>query len=223
MVHQLIKEMNLRLQELSKQEISAVLVHMADSSFGIREVFRKQYGSNDWEKFDSRIGNALMRSKKGMCEEVSTIVKAYPPVVVWLEYSYFGVREAALAKRCRELIPLILGAKMDSGFRAEQLWFFMDVLYALGECRAFEEGVFIGIALYSCVISRQEQYPADDLSRFENLMEDYFEGLGYQLKDDAATRGSLYSRVMDHPGLKGVQMGERKKIKKLARVIREAV
>lgn len=223
-IEQLIKDLKLKLQSLSKQELAAVIVGLADHSFGLQEVYRRQYGSNAKAEFDSRIGTSLTRSKKGMQEEINNILMSFPAAALWLSRKFFGLNDEELHRIGHQAVPLILGGNLEPKFRANQLWFFLDVLYQQGEAENFEAAVSLGTGLYFYVLNQWDKYEEGAVLRFEELMFDLFDGIGYQLKDEVNEKESLYKQVVGQleKNRHALKLGDAKKIKALARVIRVA-
>jgi len=223
-IDKVIKELKLQLQGLSKSELSAIIVYLADHSFGLREVYQRQYGSNFKAEFESRIGASLTRSKKGMLEEIDHIIMAFPAAALWLKRQFFGLSDEQLRKIAGDAVPVVLGGKLEPDFRANQLWFFLDVLYQQGAAENFEFAVTMGSGLYFYVLSQWGKYKMADASRFEALMQDFFDGLGYQLKEDKAQSEKLYQHVVDQleKNRHVYKLVDTKKIKGLARSIKSA-
>ena len=223
-MEQVIKDLKLQLQGLSKEGMANVVVFLADHSFGLQEVYRRKYGCEYRAEFESRIGLALTRSKKGMLEEIEKIFMAYPAAALWLQRQFFGMTDEKLRKISGDAVPLVLGGKLDSAYLADQLWFFLDVLYQQGAAENFEFAVSMGTGLYFYVLSQWDKYESADALRFEELMFDFFEGLAYQLKDDGTQSAALYQQVVrqlekNRHVYKTVDV---RKIKKLARQIKSA-
>ena len=212
------------LGSLSKRELGEIIVYMADHSFGLREIFRRQFGESAKEEFENRIGSTLTRSKKGMQEELNQIIKSYPAAALWLMHQFFGLTDLELVRLSGESVHLILGSNLNPNYRANQLWFFMDLLYQQAEAQNFENCISMGTGLYFYVIGQWDKYGTEDAQSFEGFLMDFFLGLGYQLKETPEQAQRLYRQVVDQLDKNHLVYSKTsaKKIKQLARNIRPA-